>query len=106
MKENYLKLLEKREEELKKTLKLLNESSKPVDLNNPIGRLSRMDALQQQQTILHSKKQTELALEQIEQAYQRIKDETYGYCVICEDEISEKRLRAKPETPFCLECQS
>jgi len=42
-------LLLKRKAELKELLNSVNESSGPVDLNDPIGRLSRMDAIQQQQ---------------------------------------------------------
>lgn len=97
--------LKQREAELKEILNSLKESAKPVDLKDPIGRLSRMDALQQQQMMLHSKKQTDLALEQVRQAFKRLEDETYGYCVLCEEEINSKRLAAKPETPFCIECQ-
>ena len=101
----HFKRLQQRESELKDILESLKESAKPVDLNNPIGRLSRMDALQHQQMSLHSKKQTDLALEQVKQAYERLKEETYGYCVLCEEEIGKKRLQAKPETPLCIECQ-
>lgn len=41
-------LLLKRKTELIELLNSMNESSRPVDLNDPIGRLSRMDAIQQQ----------------------------------------------------------
>ena len=26
-------------------------------------------------------------------------------CAMCEEEITEKRLKARPESPFCSECQ-
>ena len=29
----------------------------------------------------------------------------YGFCRKCEEPIASKRLRARPEAPFCLECQ-
>lgn len=99
-------LLLNRKKELDDQLKSLGTSAKPVDLNDPIGRLSRMDAIQQQQMALNAKRQTENSIQQVEAALARIDDGTYGVCLKCEEEISEKRLLAKPEAPFCTDCQS
>ena len=76
-----------------------------MDLNEPIGRLSRMDAIQQQQMALNSKKQMQTSLKLIEQAFQRLEAGEYGHCLSCEDEIDPKRLAAMPEAPFCTKCQ-
>jgi DnaK suppressor protein len=35
----------------------------------------------------------------------RIEDGTFGTCMHCEEEISQKRLAAVPWAPFCLACQ-
>ncbi len=102
---NYKKLLSERYNELQENLKALEESAKPVDLNMPIGRLSRMDEMQQQQMALNAKKQIQLNLELLEQAQKRLDQGDYGICLKCEEEISEKRLKAKPETAFCTDCQ-
>ena len=102
----FKKRLLAKKSEVETTLSSLNESAKPVDLENPIGRLSRMDAIQQQQMSLHAKQRAELELQQIESALKRIDDDEYGICLKCEEEISAKRLEAKPETPFCVDCQS
>lgn len=40
----------------------------------------------------------------IRAALQRIREGTYGICVRCGKEISEARLEALPDTPFCREC--
>ena len=102
----YEKLLIKKRNETEVFLEDLKESSRPVDLNDPIGRLSRMDAIQQQQMSLESKNRAVLTLKQIEAALRRITDDSYGICLKCEEEISEKRLKARPESPFCSGCQS
>ena len=102
----YEGLLIKKRRETEAFLERLKESSKPVDLNDPIGRLSRMDAIQQQQMSLESKNRALLTLKQIDAALGRFKDDSYGVCLKCEEEISEKRLMAKPESPFCSLCQS
>jgi DnaK suppressor protein len=35
----------------------------------------------------------------------RIENGTFGTCLHCEEEISQKRLAAVPWAPFCLACQ-
>lgn len=102
---DFKKLLDDRKKEILESLKTLEDEAKPVDLDQPIGRLSRMDAIQQQQMALNSKKQFELTLKQIDQALKKLETGDYGICVSCEEEIDEKRLLAKPETPFCINCQ-
>lgn len=102
---DYKKLLLSRKEELNETLSFTKESSRPVDLNDPIGRLSRMDAIQQQQMALNARNQIEINLQLIEAALVRLEKGEYGYCLQCEDEIDAKRLLAKPEAALCTRCQ-
>lgn len=99
-------MLDERKKGLETAIKAIKESAKPVDLNEPIGRLSRMDALQQQQMSLNSKKSLGLSLEQLKGAYLRMENGEYGLCVKCENEITQARLKAKPEVPFCINCQN
>lgn len=44
-------------------------------------------------------------LMQIEEAFTRMKDGSYGTCTNCGVVIGEKRLTAVPWTPFCIDCQ-
>ena len=41
----------------------------------------------------------------IEEALDRIGDASYGECINCGEEISQKRLDAIPWTPHCIRCQ-
>ncbi|HYH06091.1 MAG TPA: TraR/DksA family transcriptional regulator [Thermoanaerobaculia bacterium] len=41
----------------------------------------------------------------IDEAFTRMRDNTYGVCTNCNVEIGEKRLQAVPWTPFCIDCQ-
>ena len=82
------------------------ESSKPVGLDQPIGRLSRMDALQQQSMTQASRRAAEIRINKIDNAMNRINNDNYGYCLECEEGIGYARLQANPEAPFCLDCQS
>jgi DnaK suppressor protein len=38
-------------------------------------------------------------------ALHRIEDGTYGVCLSCDGQISEKRLNAMPWANYCLACQ-
>ncbi len=42
----------------------------------------------------------------IEDALKRIRDNTYGICEICGEEISEERLRFRPVTTQCIKCKT
>jgi DnaK suppressor protein len=41
----------------------------------------------------------------IDEAFERVKNESYGVCTNCNNVIGEKRLQAVPWTPFCIDCQ-
>lgn len=99
------KLLQDRKDHLLKSLDSMSESSRPVDLNEPIGRLSRMDAMMQQQMALNAKNQIQLNLKLVEEAFRRFESGDFGICLKCDEEIEEKRLLAKPEAAFCSKCQ-
>ncbi|HEY8132006.1 MAG TPA: TraR/DksA family transcriptional regulator [Thermoanaerobaculia bacterium] len=41
----------------------------------------------------------------IDEAFNRIKDDTFAICTNCGNTIGEKRLQAVPWTPYCIDCQ-
>lgn len=45
-------------------------------------------------------------LERIEEAIERLKNNEYGQCLDCGDDIPEARLRAKPYAQCCIKCKS
>lgn len=42
----------------------------------------------------------------IHESIQKIDDGTYGICENCDEEISEKRLIARPVTTLCIQCKT
>lgn len=79
--------------------------SGPVELDQGrMGRLSRMDAMQQQAMSRAAGRLTELERKRILSALDRIRSGDYGYCVICDEEIAEGRLRSDPSVPSCISC--
>ncbi|MDY0350473.1 MAG: TraR/DksA C4-type zinc finger protein [Desulfobulbaceae bacterium] len=77
----------------------------PVELDQArMGRLSRMDALQQQEMDRAAARLSDLELQRIETALRRLDTGDYGYCVMCDDEIAEGRLRFDPSVLTCISC--
>lgn len=84
---------------------LATESTQPVELDQTmVGRLSRMDAMQQQQMALASERRRHQELQKIEMAFKRIEEDEYGYCIKCDDEIAGKRLEFDPTILTCVGC--
>lgn len=80
--------------------------ARPVDLDQPIGRVSRVDALQQQSMLAANRAAASRRRLQVEAALQRIEDGEYGDCASCADPIDPRRLDARPEAPLCVKCQA
>ena len=102
--EEYRKILEEKEKELIDLQEKSAESEKPVDLDQPIGRISRIDAIQRQQQALHAKGRTANSLRLVREALKRIENGTYGKCGRCEGDIEPERLEYMPETTICVKC--
>ncbi|MFP6663342.1 MAG: TraR/DksA C4-type zinc finger protein [Deltaproteobacteria bacterium] len=95
------------ETELREQLARGEEAARPVELDqSAVGRLSRMDAMQQQAMLQATRQKSRLRLAQCRQAIVRANAGEYGFCVSCEEPIGYPRLAVSPESPFCLDCQS
>jgi len=83
------------------------ESRGTVELDQQgVGRLSRMDAMQQQAMAQASERRRQLRHRQIEAALKRIESGDFGYCVKCGDEMPEERLNFDPTAAICVQCAS
>jgi DnaK suppressor protein len=83
-----------------------SDDARPVDIELSIGRLSRVDAMQHQQVARARQRSVGVLLQQVNAALARVADGSYGLCLECDEPIGYPRLRARPETPLCLRCQS
>jgi DnaK suppressor protein len=92
-------------EELQQLLQDSSDGAQPVSLEEPIGRLSRMDAMQQQSMDQANRRTAQTRLTRTEAALRRHTSDEYGRCVECEEDIGYARLKAHPEAPFCIDCQ-
>lgn len=85
----------------------LQEISRTVELDqSKVGRLSRMEAMQDQQMALQASRRRKQQLVDIEQAIDRMGQGEYGYCQQCGEEIAYRRLEFDPSTRLCIHCAS
>lgn len=82
-----------------------NASTATVVLDqSSVGRLSRMDALQQQAMAQNTRQRAELSLRRIEAALKRCDDGSYGECPECGEMIDPRRLELDPSLTLCITC--
>lgn len=100
-------MLEAQRQELQALLHSNDRTTKPVELDQQsVGRVSRVDAIQQQQMAIASQDQAGQVLHLVEQALARIRNGEYGYCRHCGETIPFARLQAQPFAALCLDCQA
>ncbi|MFU8803057.1 MAG: TraR/DksA family transcriptional regulator [Bradymonadaceae bacterium] len=93
--------------ELESDLIDARESARPAKLDQAaVGRLSRMAGMQQEQMAAAHKRRLEVRLQQTRAAIAAFERESYGYCNVCDEPISYRRLLARPESPICVSCQT
>ncbi|MBT7609154.1 MAG: hypothetical protein HN576_05325 [Bacteriovoracaceae bacterium] len=102
----YKDLIQKTMDEVSQEIINIKATTKPISPDNAIGRLSRMEALNEKSINEASQRNLEMRLLLLNQALKRLKDGEFGECLICEEDISEKRLKVMPEATQCISCAS
>lgn len=77
----------------------------PVQLDQQaVGRLSRMDALQNQAMAAAQSRRRQAERQRITAALRRIDEGEYGFCLECGEEIAPDRLAIDPALALCAGC--
>lgn len=82
----------------------LSETSKPVAPDNAIGRLSRMEALNDRAVSEASLNATRHKLSRLETALGKVDQPDFGICVSCDKPIPPGRILLMPEATRCVPC--
>ena len=93
--------------EIIKTEQLISdyrEMSRPVEPDNAIGRISRMDAINNQSVTEASLRQAEEKLRNLNRVLSRIDTKDFGICQKCGNEIHIRRIMIRPESLLCVNC--
>jgi DnaK suppressor protein len=97
--------LKERRVELRHLEEVTVESRRPVELDQSrVGRLTRMEALQDQAMSLETERRRQVESQRIDGALVRMAEGDYGYCAHCGEEIAARRLELDPAVPICIDC--
>lgn len=94
-------------EEIEKTKKLIEdykEMTQPISPDDAIGRISRMDAINNKSVNDAALRQAEEKLKKLNYVLKKIGSEDFGKCVKCGQDIPLGRILIKPESVYCVRC--
>lgn len=81
------------------------ENRATVELDQQsVGRLSRIDALQQQSLAQETHRRRLGEAQRIRAAIARIDSGEFGWCLKCGEPVGERRLALDPTTALCIDC--
>ncbi len=93
--------------EIDKTKKLVDEYeelTKPISPENAIGRISRMDAINNKSINDAALRKAESKLKNLEFALSNVDNADFGICAKCKGEIPIQRVLLMPQSRFCVRC--
>lgn len=82
----------------------LEELTKPISPENSIGRLTRMDAINNKSVVEASLRNRKRKLGKLQVAIHKVGDENFGVCIMCKNTINPQRLILMPESDRCVKC--
>jgi DnaK suppressor protein len=97
-------LEEKREEIVRKAKQTLDEDM-TLDADDLPDEMDLASSEYLQSFTFRLRGREKVFLDKINKALIKIDDGTFGVCEECEEEISLKRLEARPETTLCIRCK-
>ncbi len=93
--------------ELQASLDASAEAARPLELDQAaVGRLSRVDGMQQQKMVEAGREALRSRLQLARSALRRFRDGEYGECLRCGESVGFARLKARPESFLCIDCQA
>lgn len=82
----------------------LEELTKPISPDCAIGRVSRMDAINNKSINENALRKAKSKLKSMEIALQNVNDDDFGICVKCNNQIPLGRILLVPHSRFCVNC--
>lgn len=108
-------LTKKKKTELEKTIKTniatlkdqilsLEEKTKPIAPDCSLGRLTRLEAMGEQDVANKILDEARVRLTRLNNAMQRLNTPMFGICIECDEDIGFGRMSVRPESVRCVAC--
>jgi DnaK suppressor protein len=104
---NKLEIKANIEAEITKTEKQVaeyKELTKPIEPENAIGRISRMDAINNKSVTEAALRKAKEKLEKLRFALTKVGDDDFGICLKCKQPIPLGRILIMPQSRTCVKC--
>jgi len=105
--EDKTKISEKIKQEIfdtKEKIKEYSELSKPISPENSIGRISRMDAINNKSIVEDVLRRSKKKLDDLKYIERKINEEDFGICLRCKNSIPIVRILLRPQSKYCVNC--
>ena len=89
---------------LKNQILSLEEKTKPIAPDCSLGRLTRLEAMGEQDVANKVLDKARVRLTRLNNALQRIDKPMFGICIECDEEIGFGRMSVRPESVRCVAC--
>ncbi len=86
------------------TIEEYKEMTKPVSPDDAIGRISRMDAINNKSVTEAALREAEQKLRNLQHALNRVGTSDFGICARCKNPIPVGRILIRPQSPYCVRC--
>lgn len=90
--------------DLEKEIELLESTVQPISPDSAYGRVSRMDAINNQAISEASLRDKKTLHNRLKFALTKIDQDGYGFCFRCQEEIPYNRLKSIPYASHCIKC--
>lgn len=100
-------VITKIKEEIQKTEAQIleyRELTRPISPENAIGRVSRMDAINNKSINDSALRQAEQKLIDLNRVLEKAESKDFGICLRCKKPIPVGRLMIRPESLYCVPC--
>ena len=84
----------------------MEKMAQPITPENSIGRISRMDAINNKSVVDAALRTKRAKLIKLKVAIVKVDEESFGNCAFCSNPIQPKRLMFMPESTRCVRCAS
>jgi len=102
--DEFRKLISKEMDKTSRQIEEYKELTKPIAPDNAIGRVSRMDAINNKSVNEASLVQAEQKFRGLQESLKRIGEPDFGICQKCQRTIPAGRLLLMPHSRFCVNC--
>ena len=82
----------------------MEKMAQPITPENSIGRVSRMDAINNKSVVDAALRTKRAKLTKLQVALKKVDEENFGNCVMCNNPIQPLRLMFMPESTRCVRC--